>query len=144
MQESYCFYKVDRYDIKGRNFLKTLGKYYIVDLGLRNHLLCNRESDIGHQLENIVYLELRRRGYKVSIGKLADKEVNFVAQNAEGITYLQVSASVLDETTLKRELAPLQAIGDNYPKLVLSLDEIGAGSNHEGIQQKNLLDWLVQ
>jgi len=144
LQESYCFYKVDRYDIKGRNFLKTLGKYYIVDLGLRNHLLCNRESDIGHQLENIVYLELRRRGYKVSIGKLADKEVNFVAQNAEGITYLQVSASVLDETTLKRELAPLQAIGDNYPKLLLSLDEIGAGSNHEGIQQKNLLDWLVQ
>lgn len=144
LQESYCFYKVDRYDIKGRNFLKTLGKYYIVDMGLRNHLLSNRESDIGHQIENIVYLELRRRGYKVSIGKLADKEVDFVAQNAEGITYLQVSASVLDQTTLKRELAPLQAIGDNYPKILLSLDEIGAGSNHEGIQQKNLLDWLVQ
>jgi len=141
--DSYIFYKVDRYDIKGRNFLKTLGKYYIVDLGLRNNLLANSDSDIGHQLENIVYLELRRRGYQVSIGKLADKEVDFVATSQEGLTYYQVSATVLDEHTLRRELAPLQAIQDNYPKVLLTLDEIGAGNNYEGIQQKNLLQWLV-
>jgi uncharacterized protein len=143
LQDSYIFYKVDRYDIKGRNFLKTLGKYYIVDLGLRNNLLANSESDIGHQLENIVYLELRRRGYKVSIGKLAEKEVDFVAASHEGLTYYQVSASVLDENTLRRELAPLQAIQDNYPKILLSLDDIGAGKSHEGIQQKNILQWLT-
>lgn len=141
--DSYIFYKVDRYDIKGRNFLKTLGKYYIVDMGLRNNLLSNSESDIGHQLENILYLELRRRGCKVSIGKLADKEVDFVATTQKGVTYYQVSASVLDENTLKRELAPLQAIHDNYPKILLSLDEIGSGTNHEGILQKNLLEWLI-
>lgn len=141
--DSYIFYKADRYDIKGKNFLKTLGKYYIVDLGLRNNLLANSESDIGHQIENIVYLELIRRGYRVSIGKLADKEVDFVATSQEGRSYFQVSASVLDDNTLKRELAPLEAIQDNYPKMLLTLDEIGAGSNHEGIQQKNLLQWLV-
>lgn len=141
--DSYIFYKVDRYDIKGRNFLKTLGKYYIVDLGLRNNLLANSESDIGHQLENIVYLELRRRGYQVSIGKLADKEVDFAAASQEGITYYQVSASVLDENTRMRELAPLKAIRDNHPKLLLTLDEIGAGGNHEGIRQKNVLEWLL-
>ena len=141
--DSYIVYKVDRYDIKGKNFLKTLGKYYIVDLGLRNHLLANSESDIGHQIENIVYLELVRRGYQVSIGKLAEKEVDFVATSQEGRSYFQVSASVLDGNTLERELAPLQAIQDNHPKVLLTLDEIGAGSNHEGIQQKNLLQWLI-
>lgn len=141
--DSYIFYKVDRYDIKGRSFLKTLGKYYIVDMGLRNHLLMNSESDIGHQIENIVYLELIRRKYRVSIGKMANKEVDFVAASQEGLTYIQVSTSILDEDTLKRELAPLQAIQDNHPKLLLSLDEIGAGSNHNGIQQKNLLQWLI-
>ena len=141
--DSYIFYKVDRYDIKGKSLLKTLGKYYIVDLGLRNNLLANSESDIGHQIENVVYLELIRRGYRVSIGKLADKEVDFVATSREGITYFQVSASVLDENTLKLELAPLQAIQDNHSKILLTLDEIGAGSNHEGILQKNLLQWLI-
>lgn len=141
--DSYIFYKVDRYDIKGRSFLKTLGKYYIVDMGLRNHLLMNSESDIGHQIENIVYLELIRRRYQVSIGKVANKEVDFVAASQEGLTYIQVSASILDDNTLKRELAPLKAIQDNHPKLLLSLDEIGAGSNHDGIQQKNLLQWLI-
>ncbi len=141
--DSYIFYKVDRYDIKGRSFLKTLGKYYIVDMGLRNHLLMNSGSDIGHQIENIEYLELLRRGYQVSIGKLEDKEVDFVAASQEGLLYVQVSASVLDQATLKRELAPLQAIRDHHPKVLLTLDEIGAGSNHDGIQQKNLLQWLV-
>lgn len=141
--DSYIVYKVDRYDIKGRNFLKTLGKYYFVDMGLRNHLLANSESDIGHQIENIVYLELIRRGYHVSIGKLADREVDFVATSQDGITYYQVSASVLDDNTLRRELAPLQAIRDNHPKVLLTLDEIGAGLNHAGIQQRNLLQWLV-
>jgi predicted AAA+ superfamily ATPase len=142
--DSYIFYKVDRYDIKGRSFLKTLGKYYIVDMGLRNHLLMNSESDIGHQLENIVYLELIRRGYHVSVGKLAAKEVDFVATLQNEISYFQVSTSVLDEVTLSRELAPLYAIQDNHPKILLTLDEIGAGSNHEGIKQKNLLQWLIE
>jgi len=143
LTESYIFYKADRYDIRGRCFLKTLGKYYIVDLGLRNNLLANGESDIGHQLENIVYLELIRRGYKVSIGKLAEKEVDFVATTDKGIMYYQVSTTVLDENTLKRELAPLQAIHDNYPKILLSMDEIGSGRSHEGIQQQYLLQWLT-
>ena len=143
LTDSYIFYKTSRYDIRGRHFLKTLGKYYIVDTGLRNILLAPSSSDIGHQLENIVYLELRRRGYRVSIGKLAEKEVDFVAVSHEGTTYIQVSASVLDEQTLRRELAPLQAIRDHHPKMLLTLDEIGSGSNFDGILQKNLLEWLV-
>ncbi len=141
--DSYMFYKVSRYDIKGRGHLKTLGKYYIADTGLRNILLANTESDIGHQLENIVYLELRRRGCQVSVGKLGDKEVDFVAQKQGEVTYYQVSATVLDEQTLERELAPLKAINDHHPKLLLALDEIGSGSHHNGITQKNILQWLL-
>ncbi|MFA5699135.1 MAG: ATP-binding protein [Sphaerochaeta sp.] len=142
--DSYIFYKVDRFDIKGKNFLKTLGKYYIVDLGLRNTLLVSSEPDTGHQIENIVYLELLRRGYSVSIGKVGEREVDFVAIRQKKISYYQVSATVLDERTLRRELAPLQAITDNYPKTLLTLDEIGAGNTYGGIVQKNLLQWLTE
>ncbi len=141
--DSYIFYKVDRYDIRGRQYLKTLGKYYIVDTGLRNLLQSGSSSDLGHMIENIVYLELLRRGYKVNIGKLAEKEVDFVARDAEGITYFQVAATVLDESTLQRELEPLKKIPDHHPKILLTLDEIGAGSNFDGIRQYNLLDWLL-
>ena len=144
LTESYLFYAVDRYDIKGRQHLKTLGKYYMVDTGLRNYLLSGSALDIGHLIENIVYLELLRRGYTVNIGKLAEKEVDFVAKNMDGVLYIQVSATVLDRGTLTRELAPLQAINDNHPKILLTLDEVGAGANYEGIQQLNLVDWLLQ
>lgn len=110
LTDSYIFYKVNRYDIKGRQHLKTLGKYYLVDTGIRNLLLTSTASDLGHLIENVVYLELLRRGNKVSIGKLAEKKVDFVASSTDGITYYQVSATVLDETTLTRELEPLQKI----------------------------------
>lgn len=142
--DSYIFYKADRYDVKGRSVLKTLGKYYIVDLGLRNNLLARSEPDLGHQAENLVYLELLRRGYEVSIGKLAEKEIDFVAHSGQSRTYYQVAASVLDETTLMRELAPLKAIEDHYPKVLLTLDVIGSGTNYDGIEQKNLLHWLLE
>ena len=142
--DSYILYRVDRYDIKGRQHLKTLGKYYMVDTGLRNLLLSGSSADLGHLIESIVYLELLRRGYKVNIGKLAEKEVDFVAQNAGGVTYFQVAATVLDESTLHRELEPLRKIPDHHPKLLLTLDEVGAGSNYDGIRQLNLIDWLME
>jgi len=144
LTDSYIFYKADRYDIKGRQYLKTLGKYYIVDTGIRNMLLSGTASDIGHLIENLVYLELLRRGYKVNIGKLAEKEVDFVARDMSGVAYYQVAATVLDETTLKRELEPLEKIPDHYPKVLLTLDEIGVGTNYYGIRHLNLIDWLLR
>lgn len=144
LTDSFIFYRVDRYDIKGKQHLKTLGKYYIVDTGLRNILLSGSSSDLGHLIENIVYLELLRRGFKVNIGKLAEKEVDFVARGTDGLEYYQVSASVLEESTLKRELEPLQKIPDNYPKYLLTLDDYLVNSNYEGIRQINLIEWLMQ
>jgi predicted AAA+ superfamily ATPase len=141
--DSFLFYKVDRYDIKGKQTLKTLGKYYIVDTGLRELLINSSSGDLGHMLENIVYLELLRRGYKVNIGKLAEKEVDFVADNADGLTYIQVSASTLDENTLKRELESLQKITDNHPKLLLTMDEYIQNANYDGIRKLSVLDWLL-
>ncbi len=141
--DSFIFYKIDRYDIKGRGYLKTLGKYYMVDTGIRNLLLSSSSADLGHQLENVVYLELLRRGYKVNIGKLAEKEVDFVVSNMDGISYYQVSASVLDQNTLKRQLEPLDSIPDHYPKFLLTLDVIGDGYNYNGIKQLNVLNWLL-
>jgi len=143
LADSFIFYKADRYDIKGKQHLKTLGKYYLVDTGLRNMLLTGSSADLGHQLENIVYLELLRRGNKVSIGKLAEKEVDFVTSNADGVCYYQVAASVLDKNTLERELAPLQKIPDHHPKFLLTLDDIIPNANHDGIRQINALDWLL-
>ena len=105
-------------------------------------LLSSSSSDLGRMIENVVYLELLRRGYKVNIGKLYEKEVDFVARDMNGITYYQVSASVLDESTLKRELEPLQKIADNYSKILLTLDDIVVGRNFAGIHHLNLLDWL--
>jgi predicted AAA+ superfamily ATPase len=144
LTDSFIFYKVDRYDIKGKQHLKTNGKYYLVDTGLRNMLLTGASSDRGHQLENIIYLELLRRGNKVSIGKLAEKEVDFVTANSNGICYYQVAATVLDENTLSRELAPLQKIPDHHPKFLLTLDDIMPNANHNGIRQLNLIDWLME
>ena len=143
LTDSYILYNATRYDIKGRQFLKTLGKYYFVDSGIRNHIISQSARDLGHLLENVVYLELLRRKNRVNIGKLAEKEVDFVATNMKEVEYYQVSASVLDENTLERELAPLQEIKDNYPKTLLTLDDIGNGTNYEGIKQINVIDWLL-
>lgn len=143
LTDSYLFYSVQRYDIKGRQFLKTLGKYYIADTGLRNYLLSDSRSDLGHLLENIVYLELLRRYHSVYIGKMEEKEVDFIARDMNGILYYQVAATVLDDTVLKRELAPLRKIKDNHPKILLTLDTVGSGANYDGIRQYNLIDWLL-
>jgi len=143
LADSFIFYKADRYDIKGKQHLKTLGKYYFVDTGLQNMLLTGSSADLGHQLENIVYLELLRRGNKVSIGKLAEKEVDFVTSSADGVCYYQVASSVLDENTFKRELAPLQKIPDHHPRFLLTLDDIIPTANINGIRQINVLDWLL-
>lgn len=140
--ESYFFYEIKRFDIKGKAFLRTLGKYYIVDIGLRNYLLGFRDRDSGHALENIVYFELLRRGYDVSIGKVDQSEVDFIAAKADDKLYVQVTESMTGEDVRKRELAPLQKINDNYEKIVLSMNP-GMDSSYEGIKSINLIDWLI-
>ena len=140
--ESYIVYQAKRYDIKGKQYLKTLEKYYIVDIGLRNAMLGNTGRDIGHILENVVYLELIRRGYEVYVGKLDDVEVDFVAKNENGIKYIQVAATVREEATLQRELRPLQKIQDHYPKCILTLDNDPI-ADYEGIRRMNALDYLL-
>ena len=142
LMDSYIVYQAKRYDIRGRQYLKTLEKYYIVDIGLRNVLLGNPGKDIGHVLENIVYLELIRRGYDVYIGKVDDIEVDFVVKDENGTKYIQVAASVRDETTLARELRPLQKINDHYPKIIMTLDKDPI-ADYEGIRRINALDYLA-
>lgn len=140
--ESYIFYDIKRFDIKGKEFLRTLGKYYIVDIGLRNYLLGFRNRDIGHVLENVVYFELIRRGYDVAIGKVNNIEIDFIATNAENKLYVQVTESMLSEEVRIRELAPLQKIKDNYEKIVLSLDN-SLDNSYDGIKSENLIEWLL-
>lgn len=142
--ESYFFYKVSRYDIKGKQYLKTGEKYYVSDLGLRYFILGRKVGDYGHVLENIVYLELIRRGYEVYIGKVDDYEVDFVAINNEGKTYIQVCETLKSEnnSTLIRELNSLKRINDNYGKIILTFDDVPI-SNEEGIIIRNVLDWLL-
>lgn len=130
--KSYFFYDIKRFDIKGKEFLRTLGKYYIVDIGLRNYLLGFRDRDSGHAIENVVYFELLRRGYDVSIGKIDNSEVDFIATNTNDKMYVQVTEAMTSEDVRKRELAPLQKISDNYEKIVLSLDP-GMDSSYDGI-----------
>ena len=141
LTDSLIIYQSSRYNIKGKQFLASLEKYYVADAGLRQFLI--GATDQGHVLENVVYLELLRRGNNVYTGHLTDGEVDFVAQNPDGVTYYQVAATVLDENALKRELASLEKITDHFPKMLLTLDEIGAGTNHNGIKQLNVLDWLL-
>ena len=143
LEESFIIYKASRYNIKGKEYLKSLEKYYVSDIGLRNFMLGKKAMDAGHILENIVYLELLRRGYKVYVGKIDDMEIDFVAQNEQGNTYIQVSASVRDENTLARELKPLKAVKDNYPKIILTLDDDPDG-DYDGIIRKNALDWIYR
>ena len=140
--DSYFFYEIKRFDIKGKEFLRTLGKYYIVDVGLRNFLLGFRNRDNGHILENIVYFELLRRGYDVSIGKVDNMEIDFIATNANERKYIQVTESMQSEDVRKRELLPLQKVTDNYEKIVLSLNT-GLDSSYDGIKSENLVEWLI-
>lgn len=143
LTDSFILYKVRRYDIKGKQYLSTGFKYYAADIGLRYFILGTKQTDIGHILENIVYLELLRRGYEVYIGKTDDIEVDFIAINAEGQEYYQVSQTVMEERTLKRELASLEAIKDHNPKYLLTMDYTPLTS-YNGIKQINVLDWLLK
>lgn len=150
-KEAYIWYKADRYDVRGRNVLKTQNKYYLVDMGIRNTLLNNKIEDKGHILENIVYLELLRRGYNVYVGKIdyktpkrnvVIKEIDFVAETPNGIEYYQVSETLNDSKTLERELASLKLIKDNYPKYILTRDY--GNADYDGIKQLNALEWLLK
>lgn len=140
--ESYFYYDIKRFDIKGKEYLRTLGKFYIVDIGLRNYLLGVRNRDSGHAIENVVYFELLRRGYDVAIGKVDNAEIDFIASKADDKLYVQVTESMISEDVRRRELAPLQKIQDNYEKIVLSLDT-GLDSSYEGIKSINLIEWLI-
>lgn len=140
--ESYIIYPAKRYNIKGKEYLKSLEKYYIVDIGMRYMLLGSKMMDTGHILENVVYLELLRRGYDVYVGKIDNYEVDFVAQNHKGTIYYQVALTVRDEKTLQRELRPLQAIRDHYPKVILTMDE-DPKIQYDGIRRINARDWLL-
>ena len=141
--ECFLFYRVERYDIRGKERLKIGHKYYITDLGIRHLLIGLRGGDLGHLLENVVYLELIRRGYQVMVGKMGDAEVDFIALKSGQPTYFQVSLSVRDDATLQRELEPLLQISDHYPKYLLTLDPDPLVL-HEGIQQLYALDWLLK
>ncbi|MEG0823623.1 MAG: ATP-binding protein [Erysipelotrichaceae bacterium] len=140
---SFILYKVGRYDVKGKQYLATGHKYYIADIGLRYYLLGSKQGDMGHTLENIVYLELLRRGYEVYIGKVERKEVDFIALNSKNTEYYQVALSVIDEKTLSRELASLKAIKDHNPKYLLTMD-YAPNTSYDGIKQLNIIDWLLQ
>lgn len=142
LTDSFIFYAVDRFDIVGKQILKANKKLYMVDLGLRNHILPKKHYDLGFSLENIVYFELLRRGYKVNIGKVGSTEVDFVAVKQDETIYFQVTADMTAETTFEREMKPLQSIQDNYEKVVLTLDRYTLG-NYEGIKVIHALDWLA-
>lgn len=141
--ESFVFYPVERFDIVGKEVLKQNRKFYIVDLGLRNYILPRKNYDLGFSIENIVYFELLRRGYRVNIGKLRSTEVDFVARKNDEVVYYQVTASMVEQATFDREMRPLKSIADNYEKIVLSLDRYTRG-NYEGIRVVNLIDWLLE
>jgi predicted AAA+ superfamily ATPase len=141
-RSSYILYRADRYDIKGKKLLKTLNKYYLVDMGLRRFLLGSKPADSGHILENVVYLELLRRKHRVYVGKAGEKEIDFVTEGPEGTEYYQVSETLRGAETLARELAPLNAIRDHNPKFLLTRD-YDPPTSHNGIKQLNVLDWLL-
>lgn len=141
--ESYVFYEIKRFDIKGKEYLRTLGKYYIVDIGLRNYLLGFRNGDTGHILENIVFFELLRRGYDVAIGKIDKREVDFIATKTDEKKYIQVTESMSSEETRKREFAALEAINDNYEKIILTRDNT-LFNDYNGIKVMNVVEFLLQ
>ena len=141
--EAYIFYEIKRFDIKGREYLRTLGKYYIVDIGLRNYLLGYRDGDSGHILENMIYFELLRQGYDVAIGKIDNQEVDFIATKADEKKYIQVTENMNASETRERELAPLRKIRDNYEKLVIALD-CDLTQTQDGIKVVKLLDFFLK
>lgn len=143
LENAFIVYKADRSDIKSKALLKTLGKYYMADTGLRNIITGFRNIDEGHLLENVVYLELLRRGYKVSIGKASEYEVDFVAENPNEIKYYQVSQSIKEESVRKRELRSLESIQDNYEKTILTMDK-NISKDYNGIKVKNIIDFLLE
>ena len=143
LENAFIFYPVKRYDIKGKEFLKSLNKYYIVDSGLRTYLL-GRVRDTGRILENIVYFELLRRGYNVSVGKIGDMEIDFIATRGEEKVYIQVSDELTNTETRERELASLQAIRDSFEKIILTMDYIHTGTTEDGIKVIHLIDWLLE
>ena len=142
LRSAYIFYSIGRYDVKGRQLLKTLGKNYIIDMGFRNMLLGYRDADRGHILENIVFLELLRRDYRVYIGKVGGTEVDFVAEKPNDKLYIQVTESMQSPETRERELRPLRLIPDNYEKIILSMDR-NYITSYDGIKSLNLIDWLL-
>lgn len=139
--DALLMYKADRYDIKGKLYLKTLGKYYVADIGIRQLLIGSRYKDYGHVLENIVYLELKRRGYQIYVGKLDNLEIDFVAEKSGILEYYQVTASLLEQSTYQQEITPLRKIKDDYHKFILTMDEIPA--NDDGIEIINIRKWLL-
>ncbi len=141
--EAYIFYEIKRFDIKGKEYLKTLGKYYIVDIGLKNYLLGFRNRDIGHSIENIVYFELLRRGYDVAIGKIGEKEIDFIATNIKTKIYIQVTENIASPNTRERELAPFYKIKDNFEKIVITNDESYLGIQ-DGVKIIRLIDFLLE
>ncbi|AHM57595.1 hypothetical protein EAL2_808p00890 (plasmid) [Peptoclostridium acidaminophilum DSM 3953] len=143
LENAFIIYRANRYDLKGKLFLKTYEKYYVVDTGIRNQLTGLRNTDYGHILENIVYFELLRRGFSVSIGKIGNLEVDFVATKADKKIYYQVSASIMDKDTRERELRPLREISDNYEKVILTMDRT-IYSDFEGIKNINIIDFLTE
>lgn len=143
LEKSFIMYKADRTDIKSKSLLKTLGKYYISDLGIRNIILGFRNINEGHLLENVVYLELLRRGYRVNIGKTNDYEVDFVAENPNEIKYYQVTQSLVNEDVKKRELRSLESIADNYEKIILTMDKT-INNDYNGIKVVNIIQWLLE
>lgn len=143
LTESFVFYPVERFDVVGKQLLKANKKYYIVDMGIRNHILPRRNYDIGFSLENIVYLELLRRGYRVTVGKVGHTEVDFVAEKQGIYTYFQVTADMTAKETFDREMKPFENICDNYEKIILTADRLSIG-NYNGIKVENLIDWLLE
>jgi predicted AAA+ superfamily ATPase len=143
LTESFIFYSVERFDIVGKQLLKVNNKLYMVDMGLRNHILPRKRYDLGFTMENIVYLELKRRGYKINIGKFGSAEVDFVTQKEGVLTYYQVTADMTAEETFEREMRPLRSIRDNYEKIVLTLERFSLG-NYDGIKVVNVIDWLLE
>ena len=143
LKEAYLFYEIKRFDIKGKEELKTLGKYYIVDIGLRNYLLGYRDVDTGHMIENVVYFELLRRGYDVAVGKIGTREIDFIATNDHEKIYFQVTDDMTSESTRERELAPLKMVRDNYRKVILAMSTNSTASV-EGIEIIRLIDFLIE
>lgn len=143
LKDGLLIYEVNRFDVKGKALLQRNAKYYVVDSAFRKFLLSRTDSDRGHILENIVYLELIRRGYRVYVGHLQNGEIDFVAKKPHRLEYYQVSYTVMEDTTLRRELSPLEKLDDNYPKYLLTMDVLHKTDNHNGIEQKNVLDWLL-